>query len=134
MRSPMRSVALVKTSMRIADVLRLLVISSIGSVGILACSEAKTGPSLQPCANTPRSEEVCIRGGEFSMGHDPIPYVPPPCPPPSDGGNNCGPGSAPPANYSPVHQVTLRPFFIDRHAISNAEYLECFAAGSCPDD
>ncbi|MBI5477980.1 MAG: SUMF1/EgtB/PvdO family nonheme iron enzyme [Deltaproteobacteria bacterium] len=66
----------------------------------------------------------------------------PPKPPVPDGGcidpvtgnNNCGPGNPPPTDFTPAHAVTLSPFFIDRYAVTNEQYLACFNAGVCPDE
>src|SRR3989304_3923425 len=69
-----------------------------------------------------------------ARGRDPLrpsraPPPPPPCQTPP-----CGPG---PGRYdlaAPEHLVWLSPFFIDRYPATNAEYLEYFAAGACPDE
>ena len=74
-----------------------------------------SGPAR--CEGQPSSDEVCIMGGSFLMGHPTI----------SDG----LPGESP---FAPVHRVTLAPFFIDIDPISNAQYRACFEAGACPDE
>ena len=69
------------------------------------------------CNGQPSSDEVCIMGGSFLMGHPTI----------SDG----LPGESP---FAPVQKVTLSPFFIDIDPISNVQYKACFDAGACPDE
>ena len=41
------------------------------------------------------------------------------------GDTKCG------ADESPVHQMTLSPYFIDSHEVSVAQYAACVAAGAC---
>ena len=109
-------------------------------VGSGCSSEEKTNPDPNdgltvdptsvPCAGMAWSDDVCIPGGEFIMGHKAIPYTPPPCPE----GDVCGPGNSPPTDYAPAHVVKLSPFFIDRYPATNAEYKACYDAGMCPGD
>ena len=87
-------------------------------------------PTSVPCKGTAWSDDVCIAGGEFIMGHKEIPYTPPPCPP----GEICGPGDPPAKDFAPAHVVKLSPYFIDRYAATNAEYKACYDAGMCPGD
>jgi hypothetical protein len=79
---------------------------------LLGCETS--GPT--DCNGQPSSDEVCIMGGSFLMGHAAI----------SD-----RPGDSP---FAPVHKVTLSPFFIDIDPISNVQYKACFDAGACPDE
>jgi formylglycine-generating enzyme len=88
------------------------------------------GSVTTPCQDTALSDDVCIPGGEFIMGHDALPYEPPSCPP----WEVCGPGSPPHTDYDPPHIVKLSPFFIDRYPATNGEYKECYDAGMCPGD
>ena len=87
-------------------------------------------PTSVPCKGTAWSDDVCIAGGEFIMGHKEIPYTPPPCPP----GEICGPGDPPAKDFAPAHVVKLSPYFIDRYPATNAEYKACYDAGICPGD
>jgi len=87
-------------------------------------------PTAVPCQDAPWSDDVCIPGGEFIMGHNLIPYTPPQCPP----DEVCGPGNPPPTDYAPPHVVKVSPYFIDRYPATNAEYKECYDAGMCPGD
>lgn len=87
-------------------------------------------PTSMPCKGTAWSDDVCIAGGEFIMGHKEIPYTPPPCP----SGKVCGPGNPPSTSYAPAHVVKLSPYFIDRYPATNAEYKACYDAGMCPGD
>ena len=87
-------------------------------------------PTSVPCKGTAWSDDVCIAGGEFIMGHKEIPYTPPPCPP----GEICGPGDPPAKDFAPAHVVKLSPYFIDRYPATNAEYKACYDAGMCPGD
>ncbi len=118
-------------------------IIAVAAVVAAGCSpEAKTNPNVDsnnglvadptsvPCQGTAWSDDVCISGGEFIMGHKAIPYTPPPCPP----GDVCGPGNPPPTDFTPPHIVKLSPYFIDRYPATNAEYKECYDAGMCPGD
>jgi formylglycine-generating enzyme required for sulfatase activity len=55
------------------------------------------------CSNGPDSEEgdmILIPGGEFTMGHD------------SEG------------DHSPAHRVRVDAFYIDKHEVTNAEYMK----------
>ena len=83
-----------------------------------------------PCEEKAWSDEVCIPGGEFIMGHDLVPYEPPPCP----SGQQCGPGNPPREDYAPRHKVQLSPYFIDRLPATNKQYRACFDAGQCEED
>ena len=103
------------------------------------CSdEAKTDPNdgltvdptSVPCQDKAWSDEVCISGGEFIMGHDEIPYMPPACPP----GEQCGPGNPPIIDYAPKHKVRLSPYFIDKYPVTNKQYRACVEAGQCIDE
>ena len=87
-------------------------------VGTLqACTSG--GVTVEPCNDHPSPGEVCIGGGVFVMGHDPI----------SD------PRSVPlDRPYGPAHHVSLPPFFIDVRPVTNGEYLACLGAGVCPDE
>jgi formylglycine-generating enzyme required for sulfatase activity len=100
---------------------------------LAACStenvEPAPPPPPVPCSGKPWSDEVCIQGGEFTMGHDAIPYEKPPCTE-----EPCGPGNPPPTDFTPPHKVKLKPFFIDRYPATNGQYKECFDAGMCPAD
>jgi formylglycine-generating enzyme required for sulfatase activity len=87
-------------------------------------------PTALPCQDAAWSDDVCIPGGEFVMGHKLVPYTPPPCPP----DEVCGPGNPPPKDYAPPHIVKLSPYFIDRYPATNAEYKACYDAGVCPGD
>lgn len=87
-------------------------------------------PTSVPCQGAAWSDEVCIPGGEFIMGHDEIPYTPPPCP----SGQHCGPGNPPPTDYAPKHKVRLSPYFIDRLPATNKQYRACVEAGQCIDE
>jgi formylglycine-generating enzyme required for sulfatase activity len=87
-------------------------------------------PVTVPCQDTAWSDEVCIPGGEFIMGHDALPYVKPPCPP----GMLCGPGNPPLLDYAPRHKVRLSPYFIDRFPATNKQYRACVDAGQCQED
>jgi len=65
--------------------------------------------------------EVCIAGGTFVMGHDPIP-------------DPRVPMAQIPQLHAPAHRVSLPPFFMDVHPVTNGEYLACLEAGVCPDE
>ncbi|MBI4954429.1 MAG: formylglycine-generating enzyme family protein [Myxococcales bacterium] len=99
-----------------------------------ACSGGGEVPPVSvpavPCAGDPWSDDVCIQGGEFTMGHEALPYEPPVCAP----GEVCGPGNPPPKDFVPPHKVKLKPFFIDRYPVTNGQYKKCFDAGMCPGD
>jgi len=87
-------------------------------------------PTTVPCIGSASSDDVCIPGGEFIMGHCALPYTPPSCAP----WETCGPGNPPPTDFTPPHIVKINPFFIDRYPATNAEYKECYDAGMCPGD
>lgn len=93
------------------------------------CTSAHVdSPPTEPCVGSALSDDVCIAGGEFVMGHCALPYTPPSCPP----GKVCGPGDPPPIDYAPPHIVKLSPFFMDRYPATNGQYKECYDAGECP--
>jgi formylglycine-generating enzyme required for sulfatase activity len=89
-------------------------VSVIALSGLLLGCET-SGPAN--CNGQPSSDEVCIMGGSFFMGHAPIP------------GSIAGESP-----FAPVQRVTLSPFFIDIDPVSNAQYKACFDAGACPDE
>src|SRR5260370_15205768 len=70
------------------------------------------------------------------MGHVEVPVIPTTCDAAhgTENGNNCGPINSFPANFTPVHEVRLRPFFIDKYPVSNKDYLQCQVAGLCPEE
>ena len=74
---------------------RIVLVIALSGV-LLSCETS--GPAN--CNGQPSSDEVCVMGGSFLMGHPTI----------SD-----GPGDSP---FAPVHEVTLSPFFIDIDPIS----------------
>jgi len=115
---------------------RCLMATTVWLWGLIGCNGASNpGASATPCKNAPFADDVCVTGGEFSMGHAPLPATSGHCSGSNDGGgNNCGPGNQPPTNFAPMHQVRVRPFFIDRYPVTNAQYLTCLSAGLCPDD
>jgi len=90
---------------------RMVMVIAVSGM-LLGCETS--GPTN--CNGQPSSDEVCIMGGSFLMGHPTI----------SD-----RPGDSP---FAPVHEVTLSPFFIDIDPISNGQYKACFDAGACPDE
>jgi len=97
----------------------------------ITCTSHLEGPlPTTPCKGSAGPDDVCIAGGEFTMGHCPIPYSLPVCPK----GETCGPGDPPPNDFGPPHRVKLSPFFIDRYPATNAQYKECYDAGVCPPD
>jgi formylglycine-generating enzyme required for sulfatase activity len=51
---------------------------------------------------------VYVPGGMFSMGSDQA------------------------ANESPIHEVTLDPYYIDQYEVTNASYASCVEDGACP--
>jgi formylglycine-generating enzyme required for sulfatase activity len=69
-------------------------------------SAAATGTSSAPSVPP---DMLVVSGGEFTMGADA--------------------GGEP--DERPAHRVTLAAFFLDRLETTNAEYLECVAAGRC---
>src|SRR5689334_14917701 len=72
-------------------------------------------PVVEECGSPPFSDDVCIHGGSFTMGHAALPIVASNCVrDPDDERSACGPGNAPPTNFSPPHNVVLEAFFIDR--------------------
>jgi formylglycine-generating enzyme required for sulfatase activity len=85
----------------------------------VCCSSGK--PALEACRGVAVSGEACIPGGTFVMGHDPIADPRPPL-------------AQLPQVHAPAHTVVLRPFFLDVHPVTNAEYLTCLEAGACPDE
>src|SRR3972149_10455133 len=103
--------------------------SASALVVAVACGTGEQS-RVVPCRSPARPDEVCIGGGAFRMGHDPLTWTRPPCPE----GEICGPGNPPPTDFSPVHQVKLDPFYLDRFPASNAEYRACFEAGVCPNE
>lgn len=102
---------------------------SFDETPIVTCvTPPETSSSQIPCIGDSRSDDVCISGGEFTMGHCALPYTPPSCAP----WETCGPGNPPATDYSPPHRVQLSPFFIDRYPATNGQYKECYDAGECP--
>lgn len=101
------------------------------AVGLLACGD-RSPPTFvgSPCSSAKWSDEECIQGGSFEMGHDVLVEHPTPCP----DGQVCGPGNPPPTDFAPKHSVTLPPFFLDRLPATNREYRQCFSEGICPDE
>jgi formylglycine-generating enzyme required for sulfatase activity len=74
-----------------------------------------------PCHGPAATGEICVRGGVFTMGHDPIP----------------DPRSSLaklPQLQAPRHRVRLPPFFIDERPITNEDYKACLDATACPDE
>lgn len=112
------------------------------SVAIWACSSSPpsqtplvaSGPAV-PCVDAPLEGEVCIAGGQFVMGHDPVaPVAQAPCVDAPSPGNDCGPSPLPYDYAAPAHLVDLSPFFINRLPAKNSDYLACFEAGECAAD
>jgi formylglycine-generating enzyme required for sulfatase activity len=71
--------------------------------------------ALHPCKGAAGTDEVCVQGGEFTLGHDAV-----------------DPSQPQFADYAPVHRVSLDPFFIDKEPVTNAQYKACVDAGMCP--
>lgn len=65
--------------------------------------------------------EVCIRGGSFHMGHDPL----------EKPEKTAGFVQMPANDWAPRHAVTLRPYFIDKFEVTWGRYRKCVAAGIC---
>ena len=71
--------------------------------------EPCTGRAHERTANL-FDEDVCIPGGEFTMGS-------------SEGTGD--------ADEHPAHQVRVRPFYMDRFEVTVARYRRCVQAGAC---
>ncbi len=83
---------------------RLLLLLSLLPAGIAVAGK---GPAPKPADD---GRQVHVRGGEFTQGSE------------------AGQGNR---DESPPRRPTLRPFWIDRQEVTNAEYRRCVAAGAC---
>ena len=68
-------------------------------------------------------DEVFIPGGTFTIGHPPFA---------EHGG--CVAFGEPCNDFAPPHQVTLRPYFINKFEVTFGEYRACGQAGFCEPD
>lgn len=103
----------------------------VGTLSLLAAaamSGCECGPI--PCKTQPTgsgdTEEVCIPGGTFLMGHEKLLKAMPP-----DAGFVGGVWSQPMNDWAPMHEVKLSPYFIDRYEVTWGRYKECTDAGIC---
>src|SRR5205823_5557242 len=71
------------------------------------------------------TDEVCIQGGEFTMGHDPVPCL---------NGRLCDPTGNVRKDFAPPHKVRLPPFFVDQLPVTNGQYKQCLDAAVCPNE
>ncbi|MFH0901437.1 MAG: SUMF1/EgtB/PvdO family nonheme iron enzyme [Pseudomonadota bacterium] len=73
-----------------------------------------SGDCVEPCAGGPRrttpadAEEICIPAGPFMRG------------------STRDPGA------TPVREVVLSSYYVDRYPVTNRRYRECLEAGGCP--
>lgn len=92
----------------------------IGQVQEEICQDSCTwgAPTcVEACGPTRRTspadaEEVCIPGGPFNRGVTPA--------------EECCPDA------SPMREVLVSPFFLDRYPVTNERYQQCIDAGACP--
>ena len=87
--------------------------------------------NLAACRDSAGSDEICISGGEFVMGHTPAPSDEISC---GDSGCRYVTGADGYVTATPAHLVQLSPFFIDRFPVTNAAYRACMQRGQCPLD
>jgi formylglycine-generating enzyme required for sulfatase activity len=73
---------------------------------------------------------VCINGGWFLLGHDPIPNTKPAC----EEFGSCSDYEKNLQNFWPPLRVHLEPYFIDRFPVTVRQYRACVKAGACAID
>lgn len=99
-------------------------VAAIGVCSMAACAEGKEPPAL--------TDEVRIESGlTFTFGR--TDFCAPPGTPESQKPNCDNPISGGFALVPPPVEVTLEPFAIDVHEVTNEQYLHCVALGKCDD-
>jgi len=94
--------------------------------GLFGCDSQE----LSPCHSKPWDDEVCIRGGWFTIGHAQVPNAPPAC----EEYGTCGDAAPSQQAFAPSVKVHLKPFFIDKYPVSVKQYRACVDAGVCEVD